>query len=146
VNIRDLIQEAKAAGVRLYLHDGKVKLRGDAEAMKALKPKLAPHKAAILAYLQDMEQQASEFWPWAPYLTTADVERFRTELVGIIEKLADMEHWPDEHRDDVLTRAVRGPLADLLPNLRHFGQRLTEAAAEAAARDAIGKRAWRYDR
>ncbi|PRX26834.1 hypothetical protein B0G75_117118 [Paraburkholderia sp. BL18I3N2] len=146
MNISDLIQEAKAAGVRLYLHDGKVKLRGDAEAMKALRPKLAPHKAEILAYLQGAEQQASEFWPWAPYLTTADVERFRTELVGTIEKLADMEHWPDEHRDDVLSRAIRGPLADLLPNLHHFNQRLTEATAEAAAREATKQHTWRFDR
>jgi hypothetical protein len=146
VNISDLILEAKSAGVRIYLHDGKVKLRGDAEAMNALRPKLAPHKAEILAYLQSAERQAGEFWPWAPYLTTVDVERFRTELVGLIEKLADLEGWPDEHRDDVLTRAIRGPLADLLPNLHHFNQRLTEATAEAATREAVEKRTWRFDR
>lgn len=146
MNIRDLIQDANAAGVRVYLRDGKVKLRGSDEAMEAVRSMLAPHKAEILAYLQSAERQAGEFWPWAPYLTTADVERFRTELVGLIEKLADMEQWPDEHRDDVLTRAIRGPLADLLPNIHHFIQRLTEANAEAAARDAVEKRTWRFDR
>jgi hypothetical protein len=146
VNIRDLIQDANAAGVRVYLRDGKVKMRGSDEAMETIRARLAPHKAEILAYLQSAEKQAGEFWPWAPYLTAADVERFRTELVGMIERLADMEQWPDEHRDDVLTRAIRGPLADLLPNLHHFNQRLTEATAEAAAREAVDKRTWRYDR
>lgn len=146
MNIQSLFSEAKAAGVHLYLHDGKVKLRGDAEAMKALRPKLAPHKAEILAYLQSAEQQTGEFWPWAPYLTTADVERFRTELVATIEKLADMEQWQDEHRDDVLARAIRGPLADLLPNLHHFNGRLTEARAAVAARETASRRAWRFHR
>ncbi|MFP3616517.1 hypothetical protein SB778_41485, partial [Paraburkholderia sp. SIMBA_050] len=76
----------------------------------------------------------------------ADVQRMQTELVGMIERLADLEEWPDEQRDDVLARAVRGPLADLLPNLHHFNQRLTEAASVAAARKAVEKRTWRFDR
>ncbi|WP_321866641.1 TubC N-terminal docking domain-related protein [Paraburkholderia tropica] len=146
MNVQSLFTEAKAAGVRLYLDGGKVKLRGNAEAMKALRPKLAPHKAEILAYLQSDEHRAGEFWPWAPYLGADDVARFRADLVGIIERLADMEVWPVELRDDVLARAVRGPLSDLLPNLHHFNQRLTEANAAAAARSAIEKRTWRFDR
>ncbi|MFP3798688.1 hypothetical protein [Paraburkholderia sp. SIMBA_027] len=89
---------------------------------------------------------SGEFWPWAPYLGAADVQRMQTELVGMIERLADLEEWPDEQRDDVLARAVRGPLADLLPNLHHFNQRLTEAASVAAARKAVEKRTWRFDR
>ncbi|MET3229975.1 UNVERIFIED_ORG: hypothetical protein ABIC54_002160 [Burkholderia sp. 1263] len=141
-----LIEEAKAAGVRVYLRDGKVKLRGSDEAIKAVRSMLAPHKVELLTYLQGADQQAIEFWPWVPYLTTADVERFRTELVAMIEKLADVEQWPAEHRDDVLARAIRGPLADLLPNLHYFNQRFTEATAEAAARRTVEKRAWRYDR
>lgn len=87
-----------------------------------------------------------EFWPWAPYLGDADVQRMQTELVEMIERLAELEDWPEEHRDDVLTRAIRGPLADLLPNLHHFNQRLTEATAAAAARKAAEKRTWRFDR
>lgn len=146
MNVSALIEEAKAAGVRIYLRDGKVKLRGSDDAMEKVRSMLAPHKAEILAHLQSVERQAGEFWPWAPYLTAADVERFRTELVTLIEKLADMEEWPDEHRDDVLARAIRGPLADLLPNLHHFNQRLTEATAAAAAREAVEKRSWRFDR
>lgn len=146
MNIQSLIGEAEAAGVRIYLREGKVKLRGSDEAMESVRSMLAPHKAEILAYLQSAEQQVSEFWPWVPYLTLVDVERFRTGLVATIEKLADMEQWPDEHRADVLARAIRGPLADLLPNLHHFNQLLTEATAATAARGAVEKRTWRFDR
>jgi hypothetical protein len=96
---------------------------------------LAPH-----------DEPAGEFWPWAPYLTAADVERFRTDLVAMVETLADVEQWPDEHREDVLTRAIRGPLADLLPNLHHFNERLTEARAAVAAQETAARRAWRFDR
>jgi hypothetical protein len=91
-------------------------------------------------------EPAGEFWPWAPYLTAADVQRFRTELVGMIDRLADMEQWSGEHRDDVLSRAIRGPLSDLLPNLHHFNRRLTEAAAGATEQIAAARRSWRFDR
>lgn len=145
MNVRSLFAEAKAVGVRLYLAGGKVKLSGNADAMKALRPKLAPHKAEILAYLQSNERSIGEFWPWAPYLGADDVKRMRTDLVGMIERLSGMEDWPAGLRDDVLARAVRGPLADLLPNLHHFNQRLAEANAAAAAREVVEKRTWRFD-
>lgn len=124
------------------------RLKSETEPPKVPK---APSVTFVTAPRVRAEKNASadalgEFWPWAPYLCAADVERFRTEVVALIEKLADMEDWPDEHRDDVLARAIRGPLADLLPNLHHFNQRLTEAAAAAAAREAVEKRSWRFDR
>ena len=142
MNVQSLFAAAKVAGVRLYLDGGKVKLIGNAEAMKALRPKLAPHKAEILAYLQSDEHSVGEFWPWAPYLCSDDVARFRAELVGMIERLADVEHWPDEARDDVLSRAIRGPLGDLLPNIAHFRERLDGALAATKARDAVAARSW----
>lgn len=146
MNISSLVSEAKAVGVRMYVQDGKVKLRGPADALKTIKPRLVPHKDELLAYLSSAERHAGEFWPWAPYLTAADVERFRADLVTTIEQLSDMEHWPADHRDDVLARAIRGPLSDLLPNLHYFNQRLAEANATAAARSAVHARGWRYDR
>ena len=92
-------------------------------------------------------EKLSHLWlPWGPRFSADDVRRMRTDLVGIIETLADMERWPAEHRDDVLARAVRGPLADLLPNLAHFRERLATAQAQAAARAATSRRAWRFDR
>ncbi|CAG9194539.1 conserved hypothetical protein [Paraburkholderia tropica] len=111
------------------------------------KPAAQPSVSFVSAPDSPTEKNAfGEFWPWAPYIGAADVQRMQTELVGMIERLADLEEWPDEQRDDVLARAVRGPLADLLPNLHHFNQRLTDATAAAAARAAVEKRTWRFDR
>jgi hypothetical protein len=70
----------------------------------------------------------------------------RAELIAMIETLADMEGWDAGQRDDVLTRAIRGPLADLLPNLAHFNERLAAARADAEARSVLDRRTWRYDR
>lgn len=86
------------------------------------------------------------YLPWGPYLDPESVDRMRGELIGLIETLADMEQWDTGRRDDVLTRAIRGPLADLLPNMAHFNERLTEARAEAQARAELDRRTWRYDR
>ncbi|WP_321866746.1 hypothetical protein [Paraburkholderia tropica] len=111
------------------------------------KPSASPSVSFVSASGSPAEKNASgDFWPWAPYIGAADVQRMQTELVGMIERLADLEEWQNEHRDDVLTRAVRGPLADLLPNVAHFHERLTEATAAAAAREAVEKRTWRFDR
>ncbi|MFL9952800.1 hypothetical protein PQR65_05235 [Paraburkholderia nemoris] len=142
MSIAQILSKAQLLGVRLSVDGDIVKMKGPAGAIATIKPEIAAHKPEILAYLRDV----AEFWPWAPYLGAADVERFRTELVGMIEGLADLERWPVEHRDDVLARAVRGPLADLLPNLAHFRDRLATAQAEAAAQAATTRRAWRFDR
>ncbi|QBQ96296.1 hypothetical protein [Paraburkholderia pallida] len=82
------------------------------------------------------------FWPWAPYLAAGDVARLRAELVDTIERLADTEYWPRELLDDVIARAVRAPLSDLLPNLAHFRERLNAAVAEREASRAIRGRSW----
>jgi hypothetical protein len=90
--------------------------------------------------------QASDgglYLPWGPCLSLDDVHRMRADLVGMIEALADLETWDAGRRDDVLTRAIRGPLADLPPNLAHFQERLTEARAERAARELADRRSWR---
>ncbi|MBW9107770.1 hypothetical protein [Paraburkholderia phenoliruptrix] len=156
MNIPALIEKALAAGVQLYVRNGKVKMRGPVEAQEALRPALAPHRDEIRAYLLAAEQQECDgalqsedggfYLPWGPYLTADNIRVLRVELVWIIEHLADLEAWPEEHREDVLTRAIRGPVSDLLPNIAHFKERLTEANAEAAARDAADKRTWRFDR
>lgn len=72
------------------------------------------------------------FLPWGPHLSSADVLRMRAELVDMIELIARMEGWPLADLDDVLTRAMRGPLSDLMPNLAYFRERLDRARAAAA--------------
>ena len=85
------------------------------------------------------------YLPWGPYLAPEDVRRMRTELVAMIEGLADLEHWREELRDDVLSRAIRAPLSALLTDVGHFNERLTAARAEAAARDALDRRTWKME-
>ncbi|WP_124606446.1 hypothetical protein [Burkholderia sp. Bp9142] len=61
----------------------------------------------------------------------------RTELVELIEGLADCEGWSHARRDEVLGRAIRGPLSDLLSNLAHFRDRVIVVAAEYQASEAL---------
>jgi hypothetical protein len=56
----------------------------------------------------------------------------RVELVDVSEHLADMDGWLQGHLDDVSSRAVRGPLSDLMPNLAYCRKRLDKARAAAA--------------
>lgn len=158
----EIINKARSLGVRLRLDGDMVKMKGPAGAVAAIKPEVAAHKPELVAYLRDAATDARPppddcvgalhdpdgglYLPWGPSFTADNVRVMRAELVWIIEHLAELEAWPDEHREDVLSRAIRGPLSDLLPNIAYFKQRLTEVTAEAAARDAADKRNWRYDR
>jgi hypothetical protein len=86
------------------------------------------------------------YLPWCAPIPADQVRVLMAELVELIEMLADYEAWPKSDRDEVLARAVRGPLADLMPNLHHFRERTTQARAEYDARQAARDRAWRADR
>ncbi|HZZ04325.1 hypothetical protein [Paraburkholderia sp.] len=63
----------------------------------------------------------------------------------MIDELSHREGWSSERLADTMTRAVRGPLADLLPNLAHFKERLAVLHAGAAAHTAMQARTWRMD-
>jgi hypothetical protein len=82
------------------------------------------------------------YLPWGPRQSSDEVRQIRGELVAIIEELCSLECWPEQHRDDVLTRATRGPLADMMPNLCYFAERLEAAQAASAALRALDSRAW----
>ncbi|WP_133660514.1 hypothetical protein [Paraburkholderia sp. BL10I2N1] len=138
--------------MRLSLNGDRLHYEGPEKAIERKLPAMRAHRddllecvKAVSGTLTDPDSRAP-YLPWGQYLGAGGVQRFRANLVGCIERLADMEGWPDEHRDDVLARAIRGPLADLLPNLRHFNERLTEVTAEEAAREKIRMRSWRFDR
>ncbi|MBR8214695.1 hypothetical protein [Burkholderia vietnamiensis] len=162
MNATVIVNKAKAMGVRLSLNGDKVKLRGPTDAVAAIKPEVAAHKPEIVAHLRaalsDNERVPGDcigalrsrdgglYLPWGPYLDPASVDRLHGELIAMVEELADIESWPAGDRDDVLTRAIRGPLADLLPNRAYFSEQLTEARAKKAARELAGRRAWRFDR
>ncbi|MCG5073039.1 hypothetical protein [Paraburkholderia tagetis] len=83
------------------------------------------------------------YLPWGPYLSADDVHHLRADLAGMLEDLATLEGWPRELLDDVMARAMRGPLADLLPNLHYFRERLKAMRAQVAARDEAARHSWR---
>ncbi|WP_155687518.1 hypothetical protein [Burkholderia cepacia] len=80
------------------------------------------------------------YLPWGPCFSVDDVRRMRTELIGMVEELSALECWASSYRENVLTRVIRGPLADLLPNIAYFRERVEAARAEAAARAALDRR------
>jgi hypothetical protein len=93
-----------------------------------------------------LHDESAPLWlPWGPRMSSCDVRRLLDELRATIEELARVEGWPSERLDDIMTRAMRGPLADLLPNVAYFSDRLREQRADAAARELLAGRAWRCE-
>ncbi|MDN7993094.1 hypothetical protein QZM97_23755 [Burkholderia orbicola] len=74
---------------------------------------------------------------WGTWMSPDDIYRLRFELAGLIDQLADEERWPLDRRAAAMCSAMRGPLADLLPNLHHFRERMQEVFAERDARRLI---------
>jgi hypothetical protein len=157
MSVAQLLDKAAAMGVTLRLEGDAVKVGGPRAAREAMRPELAAHKPEIIAHLRAAANDAvpadcvgalrtkssALYLPWGPYLSPDDVGRLRADLVGMIEALAVLEAWPDDCRDDVLARAIRGPLSDLLPNLHYFSKRTDEARAEHEARKVERSRSWR---
>jgi hypothetical protein len=85
------------------------------------------------------------FLPWGPYISASDVSRLRAELAEMIEDLAALEGWAREHLNDVICRAMRGPLYDLFPNVAHFRERVAAARGEHDATETKKARSWRLD-
>ncbi|KAA1015120.1 hypothetical protein FVF58_04150 [Paraburkholderia panacisoli] len=157
MNAGQILSKAQTMGVRLSLNGDVVKMKGPASAIATIKPEIAAHKSAIVAHLQAaagvpadsigalIDPNGGVYLPWGPYLSADDVQRMRTELLAMIEQLAALEGWPHKIFDDVMERAVRGPLSDLLPNLSHFHDRITGLKAERDAREVLNRRTWDCD-
>lgn len=90
-----------------------------------------------------LDSDGNPYLPWAPHLASEDVRRLRAELIDMIEDLATLEGWPRETLVDVMGRAVRGPLYDLMPNVAHFRERMDTIRTEQALREALNRRTWR---
>ncbi|QBQ97901.1 hypothetical protein [Paraburkholderia pallida] len=155
MSVAQLLSRAAAMGVTLRLDGDTVKVGGPLAAREAMRPELAAHKPEIIAHLRAAANDAADctgalrsrdgglYLPWGAYLSVDDVHRLRAELAELIEDLADAEDWSEAHRDEVLARAMRGPVSDLLPNLAHFRGRIVELDAERKARHLLRQRTWR---
>ncbi|WP_175691630.1 hypothetical protein [Burkholderia anthina] len=91
-------------------------------------PSTGPHRPVGSEY-------GAEIWlPWGRHLPAAEVRDMRGELFDLIHELAELEGWADDRRDRVLYPALCGSLGDLLPDLHHFRECVTDAQAATAAR------------
>lgn len=155
--VAEILSKADVLGVRLILNGDKVRLVGKEEAREVIRPDVVAHKPELLAHLRAAANDAADcagalidpdggaYLPWGPYLSADDVRRRRAELAELIEDLADAEDWPAAYRDEVLGRAMRGPLYDLLPNLAYFRERVAELDAEREARHLLRRRTWHME-
>ncbi len=156
MNDEEILSHSQAIGVRVWLEGEQVRFAGPASAVAAIQTDLAARKQEIAAYLRahDPDDCAGAlidpdsgglYLPWARYMSSDDVRRMRTELVGLIDALAEAEGWPHKTLDDVMARAMRGPLADLVPNLEHFRVRLDAVRTEVDERVRRRATAWCYE-
>ncbi|WP_429497445.1 hypothetical protein ACQUFY_16795 [Robbsia andropogonis] len=89
-----------------------------------MQPDTVPASGPLLdGYPQHPESGAS-FMPWCAPVSPAQFRTWRGELVEMIEELAALQGWRRDHLDDVLTRAINGPVSDLRPNWRYFRDEL----------------------
>jgi hypothetical protein len=86
------------------------------------------------------------YLPWGEGITPETLKCWQRELFEVVDELARLERWPDDLSDHIVYCVERQPLSTLRPDLAHFRRRLTEAKAEVAARDAVSRRARRFDR
>jgi hypothetical protein len=157
MSVAQLLSKAASMGVTLRLDGETVKVDGPKAARDAIRPELVAHKPEIVAHLRAATNDAVPsdcvgalrhpdgglYLPWGPKLSADDVQAMRAELIAMIEELSALERWPDQFRDDVLTRAIRGPLSDLLPNRAYFAKRVERARVVPAARELAAARVWR---
>lgn len=154
MKVADILSKAHALGVRLRLDGEIVKIAGSVKAVAAIKPDIAAHKPEIVLYLRSaandpvdvcfpVSRDGGAFMPWCAPVAPGQVREWMAELVELIEEIANAENWLPAHLDNVLARAVNGPLSDLLPNLHHFRATVAEIDAECEARHLVHLHTWR---
>lgn len=137
MNAPDILARCHARCVTLHLTATGLKMAGPAEAVEDLRPAVIAAKPQILAYFRELVDGAllheggGYYLPWGPYLSAAELERMRGELLESIEELSRIEGWDQGTLDDIAGRAMRSPLSDLLPNLHHFAERLRKVREKA---------------
>jgi hypothetical protein len=131
-----IIAACNAAGVTLNLTSTGLKMSGPTHAIEQLKPAVVAAKKEVVAYLTHylggalLDPDGGYYLPWGPYLNGRDVHRLRVQLLQMIEEVADIEGWEQSCKDNILERALRGPLSDLMPNVHHFTKRLRQKQKE----------------
>ncbi|MGF6974916.1 hypothetical protein QFZ94_003366 [Paraburkholderia sp. JPY465] len=91
-------------------------------------------------------ESGAPYLPWGPYINPEKLSRWQRELFEIVDELAKLEGWKPDDYDHTVMCIERQPISTLKPDLAYFTARLSAARDEAASREAINKRSWRFDR
>ncbi|WP_024901565.1 hypothetical protein [Robbsia andropogonis] len=135
----DVIDHLARAGyeIKLSKKPGKLQVIPD-DAPDEMLSLVREAKAEILALLDGNypidPASGAKFMPWCPPIHPDQFVRWRLNTIDMIEELADLQGWPREHLDDVLSRAINGPVSDLRPNWHHFTNELRQARQQHARR------------
>lgn len=79
------------------------------------------------------------YFPYAAPLSPEAVTAIRSELVDLIETLAEYEDWPDAHRARLLGLVARQPISTLADDLAYFRRRIDAARTAKHAAKAAGR-------
>ncbi len=92
--------------------------RQDSKSTAAYSERLRDECAGALS-----DSGGGVYLPWGPYFSKDQVIAMRAELVTLIDQLGAREQWDTQRLTNVHSRAARGPLSDMLPNLHYFRAR-----------------------
>ncbi|MEZ0191838.1 hypothetical protein AB9X41_21815 [Ralstonia solanacearum] len=136
-----ILSRAIAAHVVLWVDGERLRYKGPREAVDLLKPELAANKPEIIEYLRRAATDAvmlprypvadGPFTPYVVPMTPEHIAGLLTELRTTIGKLAEIEVWPDEHREHLLSLVARQPISTLTDDLAYFQGRLSTIKAVA---------------
>ncbi|SAL16964.1 hypothetical protein AWB71_00682 [Caballeronia peredens] len=77
-------------------------------------------------------ESGAPYLPWGPYLNADTLKQWQRDLFEVVEELARLEGWRDDHYDIVIEAIERQPISTLRPDLHYFRARLDKARAAAA--------------
>ncbi|WP_175939911.1 hypothetical protein [Caballeronia sp. BCC1704] len=158
MNAAEIVSKARALGVELRTDGTIVNLRGPRDAREKVRPDIAAHKPAVIAYLliektRDavpeacrgalLSEDGGYYLPWGPYLTREALAEWQRELFAVVDELATLEGWPELTYDLIAGQIERQPISTIRPDLAYFRGRLERAKAERRERERRAARSWR---
>ncbi|MDP9153943.1 MAG: hypothetical protein M3O74_06815 [Pseudomonadota bacterium] len=136
MNALDLWYECRRRSVTLSVDSaGKLAYDGKPHVVQQLLPQMKANRDALLACVAALDGTLSAdgpYLPWGPFLNPERLKQWQCDLFEVVDELAKLERWSDDHYDVVIEAIERQPISTLRPDLAYFRERLDKARAEAA--------------
>lgn len=149
MSAKALLSNFTRAGFRLTVRGEKIWVtpvpvpQNIVELIRENKPALMNYLKGEAINMPGYPVEDGPFTPWCCPLSPDEVQAIRVEIVGLIEKLSEVEGWPNSDRDRAIQATRRQPLSTLRDDLAHFRARWkTHAVVQRAAevgRNAVAK-------